>query len=379
MTSPASQQLRRIWLQFHKWIGILLAVLLIPLSLSGALLVWNDELDYVINPQRYAVSAENAALPVSVYVAAARTRLKDDDRIAKIQFAGAGSPVIITAARVPAEGQPKRPPMRTLVWLDPASAHVLDTARENSGVMRVIHKIHGNLLIPEIGRKIVGVLGIAMLISCLTGLWLWWPTVGRWTRGLRWRRARTFDANLHHLVGFWVLLPLTMLCVTGVWISFPEIFNRLAGEWGGGAGLRAARSAVVLPANRMNADEALGAVQKLVPGKWPWMIEWPTDLPAPWRVTIDLPGTSKGLYRVDDSTGVVRIDTSRPPQLDFPVAAAMRRWHDGVDMGLAWRLFIFLGGIAPAVLGITGILIWLRTRRWRKKTMVRQGALDTSS
>lgn len=367
MASSTNLKLRGIWLQFHKWIGILLTVLLIPLSLSGALLVWDKELDHVINPQRYVMSADHAALPVSSYVAAARTRLKDNDRISMIQFGEAGSPIIVTAARTPAEGEPKRPPQRTLLWLDPGNAQVLDMARANSGVMRMVHKIHGSLLIPDIGRKIVGALGIAMLISCLTGIWLWWPTVGRWTRGLRWRRARTFDANLHHLVGFWVLLPLAMLCFTGAWISFPEFFNRLTGEWGGGAGMRAARSAVVLPANRMSADGALGAVQKLVPGKWPWMIEWPTDLPAPWRVTIDLPGTSKGIYTVEDATGLVRIDTSRPPQLNFPVAAAMRRWHDGVEMGLAWRIFIFVGGIAPLALGITGILMWLRTRKWRKK------------
>jgi uncharacterized iron-regulated membrane protein len=34
-------------------------------------------------------------------------------------------------------------------------------------------------------------------------------------------------------------------------------------------------------------------------------------------------------------------------------------------MGLVWQTLIFLGGLAPALLGITGILMWLRTRGWR--------------
>ena len=30
------------WLSVHKWIGLALAILIIPISLSGAALVWDD-------------------------------------------------------------------------------------------------------------------------------------------------------------------------------------------------------------------------------------------------------------------------------------------------------------------------------------------------
>jgi len=43
----------------------------------------------------------------------------------------------------------------------------------------------------------------------------------------------------------------------------------------------------------------------------------------------------------------------------------MRRLHDGTDMGLAWRIIIFIGGIVPALVAITGIVMWLRGRGWR--------------
>jgi hypothetical protein len=45
----------------------------------------------------------------------------------------------------------------------------------------------------------------------------------------------------------------------------------------------------------------------------------------------------------------------------------MRRWHDGDGMGPLWQILIFLGGIAPAALAITGIVMWVRTRKWRDK------------
>jgi hypothetical protein len=43
----------------------------------------------------------------------------------------------------------------------------------------------------------------------------------------------------------------------------------------------------------------------------------------------------------------------------------MRRLHDGTGMGAVWRAIIFLGGIIPAILAVTGIVMWLRSRGWR--------------
>src|SRR3546814_6548818 len=66
-------------------------------------------------------------------------------------------------------------------------------------------------MVPGVGRKIVGWLGVAMMISAFTGIWLWWPMVGRWSKGLRWRRHANLDTNLHHMAGFWISLPLFVL------------------------------------------------------------------------------------------------------------------------------------------------------------------------
>ena len=49
------------------------------------------------------------------------------------------------------------------------------------------------------------------------------------------------------------------------------------------------------------------------------------------------------------------------------LARTMRRWHDGTDMGAVWQVVIFLGGIIPALLSVTGIIIWWRARRARRR------------
>ncbi len=64
-------RLRRLWLDVHLWIGVGLLVAIIPLSATGALLVWHDALDHALYPQRYAVSGPQASQPVEAYAAAA--------------------------------------------------------------------------------------------------------------------------------------------------------------------------------------------------------------------------------------------------------------------------------------------------------------------
>ena len=58
MADTRAAQLRRLWLNVHLWIALSLVALLVPISISGGLLVWHDEIDSVINPKRYAVSGQ---------------------------------------------------------------------------------------------------------------------------------------------------------------------------------------------------------------------------------------------------------------------------------------------------------------------------------
>ncbi len=342
MTKPG---MRRAWFQLHKWIGLILAILIIPLSLTGAALVWDEALEHGLNPQRYAVTGGNA-IDVQAYVDAARAVLASGERIATIGRDDAG-PVAARQAGQRAAG----PPARTTLWLDPPSARVRDHASGSSGLIRGMHQIHGSLMIPGIGRAVVGWIGVAMTLSCFTGLWLWWPTVGKWVRGLRWRRHRNLDTNLHHLTGFWVALPLFMLSLTGMWISFPGIF-------GGGA-------------PRLDVDSVIAGAQVLAPDDWQ-QITRPTDRKPVWSVSFsDIPNT----VTIDDATGTAGI-ASAPPET---TARLMRRLLDGTRMGAVWQTIMFLGGLIPALLAVTGIIMWWRARGWKAQVSARKAARGAAS
>src|SRR5262249_45315024 len=45
---------------------------------------------------------------------------------------------------------------------------------------------------------------------------------GAFLPGLRWSRASYSTTNLHHLLGFWISIPLAVVSVTGIYLGFPH-------------------------------------------------------------------------------------------------------------------------------------------------------------
>lgn len=366
VAKTTKKQIRALWLQVHKWIGLLLAVLIIPISLTGSALVWHDWLDAQVEPQRHQVLGE-AALPPSAYAAAAAAQLAPDERLATLRFSEEGKPVVAVAQK-PSLG-PR--PERTNYWLDPRDASLIDQASANSGLVRVLHVLHGSMMIPGgWGRPIVGWVGVFMLVSCISGLWLWWPLSGGFKSGLKWKRRNTTNANLHYTTGFWILVPLAMLSFTGAWISFPRVFSAFepaataqrgpGGPGGGGRG----GPAQPLVETQTPVDAALAAATPYASGAELLSIGWPNERDGEW--TIQFAGDDRPVeVKVADEGAV-----ASPPEPPRPetLARKMRRWHDGTDMGIVWQVVIFVGGIIPALLSVTGIIIWWRARQARRRS-----------
>ena len=353
-------RLRRAWFQIHKWVGIIFAILIIPLSLSGAALVWHDWLDEQVNPQRYPAVASNLLAP-SAYAESANKLLRPGERIGSIRFPDGPGSVQVAVSKSSRDGGR---PQRSWIWLDPKSAKPIERAGANEGVVRALHSLHGSLMVPGAGRQIVGWIGVAMLLSSLTGLWLWWPLKGSVAQGFRWNRRPDFNSNLHHLGGFWIAIPLAVLSATGVWISFPSVFSR-TGPVAGGQG--AIALPLMLP--RQSVDQAVAAAQTLKPGRVTNIV-WPTDKKAEWTVTLKGRGAPADI-RVQDLDASAKLSPARPETK----ARLMRRIHDGTGMPVVWQVIIFVGGIMPAILAVTGILMWLRMRRRRARHRLNMGDL----
>lgn len=391
MTQSVLGRLRRFWLDVHLWIGVGLFVALVPIGLSGAFLVWHDPIDAALHPQRFAVARNDTTLAASAYLDAARKAFGDRAAVTQLRLPEEpGDPVVVSArVKGPPPGPGQRPATLT-AWLDPATARVLDMADTRGEIIGVMHRLHGSLLItvPGLGRKIVGWMGWAMTVSSLTGLWLWWPRNGALVRAMRWRRSPSTMNNLHHLFGFWILVPLLVVSLTGVYISFPETSRKLFGvspQGGPGraegrpaarGGQRGPGMAPPLAAPGLPIDMAVAAALAGQPGARLASVSLPTEGRQPsWRVQLTPPGDSRPVtVQVSDADGAItspRPGAGGPGQPD-PLSRLMRRLHDGQDTPFVWQVLVFLTGVAPPLLGVTGTVMWLR-RRARRAHLRRPG------
>src|SRR6185312_1589386 len=240
----ARLRLRALWRTVHLWIGVALFLVLAPLGMTCSVLVYDDQNDAVMHPQRHAASGP-AVLNPGAYVQAAGEAFGDRARPAQLRLPQGpqGGPVIVQGGPLTA-------------WLDPATGRVLDVAAPRQELRGMVHQLHGNLFMAQTGRRLVGWLGLFMLISCVSGLIPWWPR-GAFAKGFAWRRAPTAWSNLHHMAGFWVCVPLALLSFTGAAIAFPEAVRAVSGAAAPAQNPRPGDA--VLAAPRLGVDAAVAA------------------------------------------------------------------------------------------------------------------------
>jgi uncharacterized iron-regulated membrane protein len=208
-----------------------------------------------------------------------------------------------------------------------------------------------------------------MLILSLTGIWLWWPRGGGFLRGLRWQRSSLFTFNLHHLLGFWISLPLAVVSATGIYLSFPQTAREamssiapMTPQGQRGFGQVAQRTA-------LTADQALAAALTAEPNGKPVALFLPVqqrERPLSWRAQMSRERSGEVVtVTIDDSSGQT---SPVAVPLSGDRAAAWIRWiHEGSHSGPVWAMVVTLTGIFPTIFAVTGIIMWLRKRSDRKE------------
>lgn len=343
----------------HLWIGLIFLILMVPIGLSGSLLVWHDGLDGLLNPERRVARDHSVARPLQDYLTAAAAAAGGP--AASLRLPGQPGEAVVVNLTLP--GQPR--PGQGTVWLDPASGTVLDIANRQTSLVGILHSLHGSLMVPQFsGRQIVGWVGVALLMSSLTAVWLWWPRDFRLLRALAWPRVGHTPYRLHRLFGIWIAIPMAVLSATGVWISFPQTVRLLRGQ----EGLVQAqqRPAPPLPHPMLSADAALAAAQAQIADARLRQVTLPTQAQPAWRLQFAAAaGAPPMTIEVDDASGAARPWHSAGAA--DPLNRLMRQIHDGGGTGLVWQSIVFVSGLLPLLLAVTGVMIWLRRRRMKRR------------
>jgi len=267
---------RAIWVQVHLWLGLTLGVIGALLGISGCILVYDHEIDEWLHPVRYAVNGSGSAFKLADYARIAEKEVGEKARAGLIRLPDREIGPVIVFVRAEAGLQ--------RVYIDPSDGDVLDRAGSRD-LIPWMHSFHESLMLREYwGRELVGIVGIAMLVSSLSGIYLWWPR-GRFRRkDFGFRRGPVVSRNLHLTLGLYSSLVLAMLSFTGIFLSFPDAGRAAVGAL-----------APVSPSTRgMQAPESQG--RPLTPDDAAAIAR--AQLPDAAVTGVGIPAGPRGVYRI---------------------------------------------------------------------------------
>ncbi|MEZ5885235.1 MAG: PepSY domain-containing protein [Paracoccaceae bacterium] len=328
----------------HRWPGLLAALLLLALSLSGAALSVFPAVERLgtLQPAPDQTVADLAAKVAASHPAVEQIRRAPSGRITAYWFDGdsAGAAVI-----------------------DPATGRDAGSA-DPSALQEWLTDFHRALLMEDAGRWTTALGALAMLVLALSGAALIARRQGGWHRLLapmRGPAANRWHAELARAA----VLTLALSSVTALWMT-ASTFDLLPADEANPA----------FPAN-------VSGLTSLSPADLPALAAVPvTDLRD---LTFPYAGDATDIFTLTTASGTGYVDQGTGALLAWETPGPWTRvgeWiyllHTGEGAAL-WGLFLGLLTLSVPVLSVTGTLIWLRARKARPALpgMVRADRAET--
>lgn len=208
---------RTQWLTLHRWIGAALALLLAIQGLTGASLMFRDEIERVIHPE-LVVGARPARVTVQAMVDTVRAT-HPDATIASAKFAQEADRAVLFKLKAKHGGTP------ILTAVSPYSGAVVRDGGLGDWPTEWLFMLHDQLLAGPIGETLIGLEGFGLLFMAITGPLIWWPARGRFRQGFRVRLDGSHDLRwrtLHRAVGAVAAIVLAVSALTGVLLVWKD-------------------------------------------------------------------------------------------------------------------------------------------------------------
>ena len=373
--------IRRAVFWTHLLLGVVGGVVILVLSVTGALLAFQRQITAFAERDVRRL-ATPAAAPVSLERLVERVQSERP----------AAAPTSVTIQADPREAAAVVLARVGVVYVDPGTGRVIgEGSRRTRAALRGVEDWHRWLAAGgewrAAGRAVTGACTLAFLAISLTGPFLWWPR--RWSRPSlrpvtwfqRGLRGRARDFNWHNAIGLWTAAPLALMAVTGAVISYEwanALLFRMAGdvapERAGGppATARPDRGAEVRPARSSldGLDRLWSLAQGQVEGWRTLTLRLPVPADGPVTFTID-----RGTGARPDLRAQLVLDRRSGETVRWePYASQTRgrqwrawaRWtHTGEAGGLVGQAVAGLACAGAAALVWTGLaLSGRRLRAW---------------
>jgi|CXWL01.1.fsa_nt_gi uncharacterized iron-regulated membrane protein len=372
---------RKIWLEVHLWLGLFAGAVLCIIGLTGSVLVFHQEIGELLNPHMRVVQAlpegEKSFRSMREILEAAREVMPANAQLDFGYYPRNNETAYHLFFSVSSESESNE---TWHVFVNPYTAKVtgkLLVLAANSTVpvafIPFVFQLHYGLLLNwETGSLIVGLTGVVLIFSVLTGLIVWWPLTGKWRQALTIKRRASverFNNDLHKTFGFYTAMVLLALLVSGIYFNLREEFHTLVGVFSPATDRYALHSSSDEGRNPISLAEAAAIVNARYPeGRMDWLYGAPAPDSTYTICKHNLDSLSRFVGRrcvvIDQYSGDVLFEQvpNKGTAGDYFI---LWQWpiHSGQVFGMAGRILVFLTGFACPVLYITGVLRWFHKQR----------------
>lgn len=359
---------------FHLWVGIASGIPIIIISLTGCLLVFEQEIRHHIMFRSWwhiTVPEHTAPLPPSEIYTRVKAQLPDY-QIHRFWYYGDDAPVKITPDN-----------SDSLIYVHPYTGKVLAEV-DHEDIFHFIEEGHIYLWLPEkIGLKIVSWSTAIFFFLLITGFILWLPK--KWNKKtvkdsftvkVSAKRKR-INYDLHNVLGFYSLVVALLIAFTGLIMGFPlvrtGVFNLAGGKK---APKTEAYPLENLPADTSSLHKKVDLVWEKVRNQYASfnktsiIINIPEKPDAAIYTCTDMyNGSWRSIYF--DQNTLSQLSSSETSIRDAPAAKWMMRsnyaLHVGAIGGNFTKTLYFLASLICSSLPITGFYIWWGKRKKTRK------------
>jgi len=215
-----------VW-RWHFYAGIIVAPFVIFLAITGSIYLWKPQYENWRYRELFNVPAGSASVSADAQLKAAQAAMPPGWRPQTFQPAFAPG-TTSQIAFAPTRKMVASEFIRT-VFVDPSTGRVVGQLDDRTRFMRIMHDLHGMLLIGTTGGYIVEFAAGWALVLVLTGLYLWWPRPKFMVWGFLLPRlrakGRTFWRDVHAVPAVWLALGTVFLLSTGM------LWTNAGGAW----------------------------------------------------------------------------------------------------------------------------------------------------
>jgi len=363
---------RTAWLKIHLYLALGGGFLFVLLGLSGSLSVYREELDELLNPRLVIDEPKGEYLPLDRIMTAVRAAHPDRHGPWVLELPRSRHGTITAWYDKPYEtlGEFYAPLM---VSVNPYTAEIVASRFWGRTAATWIYDLHTQLHFGLFGWNAVGILGLLLVASASTGLYLWWPGLGRLRRPFAIRHdaglARlAFD--LHRTLGLLGAALLLWMAFTGFHLAYPKLLETILGasDMGHGDDGPEIVSTGAPTGRPVGLAEAVLVARGLFPHAEVRRVVTPSGENGTYRVNLRRPGDANikhpaTLVWVDRWSGQIR-EVRNPNTFTVGQAFIGRiwPWHTGEAFGATGRFLWFCAGLMPLALYATGLFHWLHRR-----------------